>query len=123
MLQGCHHFPAMRVLPPGERLEVVFERQDEYAWLAEMEFDEIASTVTHPELLMEDGKTSKLANWRYIAKNQTVLCEPADYLAYALLQHSRNKNSCQEPLDLSNHCRRSYWRSQLLSSDENRSPR
>jgi hypothetical protein len=84
---------AMRALPLGERLEVVFERQDEYAWLAEMEFDEIASTVAHPELLMEDGKTSKLANWRYIAKNQTVLCEPADYLAYALLQHSRNKNS------------------------------
>ncbi len=84
---------AMRALPENERLEIVFERQDQYGWIAEMEFHRIASTTDHPELLMADGKTSKLASWRFIEKKDTVLCEPADYLAYALLQHARNKNS------------------------------
>ena len=84
---------AMRALPANERLEIVFERQDQYGWLAEIEFHKIASTMEHPELLMADGTTSKLASWRFIEKKDTVLCEPADYLAYALLQHARNKNS------------------------------
>jgi hypothetical protein len=84
---------AMRALPENERLEIVFERQDQYGWLAELEFQKIASTMDQPQLLMADGKTSKLANWRFIEKKDTVLCEPADYLAYALLQHSRNKKS------------------------------
>ena len=84
---------AMRALPEGERLEIVFERQDQYGWIAEMELHRIASTMDHPELLMADGKTSKLASWRFVEKKDTVLCEPADYLAYALLQHARNKSS------------------------------
>ncbi len=84
---------AMRSLPVNERLEIVFERQDQYGWLAEMEFHKIASTTDHPQLLMADGKTSKLASWRFIEKMDTVLCEPADCLAYALLQHARNKQS------------------------------
>jgi hypothetical protein len=84
---------AMRALPENERLEIVFERQDQYGWLAEMEFHRIASTMEHPVLLMADGKTSKLASWRFNEKKDTVLCEPADYLSYALLQHARNKSS------------------------------
>jgi hypothetical protein len=84
---------AMRALPENERLEIVFERQDQYGWVAELEFPKIASTTDHPELLMTDGKTSKLASWRFVEKKDSVLCEPADYLAYALLQHARNKNS------------------------------
>jgi hypothetical protein len=83
---------AMRALPENERLEIVFERQDQYGWLAEIEFHKIASTMDLP-LLMADGKTSKLASWRFIEKKDTVFCEPADYLAYTLLQHARNKQS------------------------------
>jgi hypothetical protein len=83
----------MRALPENERLEIVFERQDQYGWIAEMEFHKIASTTDHPELLLADGTTSKLASWRFIEKKDSVLCEPADYLAYALVQHARNKNS------------------------------
>ena len=84
---------AMRALPENERVEIVFERQDRYGWIAAQEFQRIAQTTQHPELLMPDGKTSKLASWRFIEKKDTVLCEPADYLAYALLQNTRNKNS------------------------------
>ena len=97
---------AMRSLPENERLEIVFERQDQYGWLAEMEFHKIASTVEHPQLLMADGKTSKLASWRFIEKKDTVLCEPADYLAYTLLQHARNKNSIK-----------SRWTYPLIAAD------
>lgn len=84
---------AMRIVPVNERLEIVFERQDRYGWIAEQEFHRIASCMDHPELLMADGKTSKLANWRFIEKKDTVLCEPADYLAYAVIQQARNRNS------------------------------
>ena len=84
---------AMRSLPENERIEIVFERQDRYGWLAEQEFHRISKLTEHPELLMADGKTSKLANWRFVNKEDTVLCEPADYLAYALLQRARNPNS------------------------------
>ena len=84
---------AMRSLPENERLEIVFERQDRYGWYAAQEFQNIAETTVHPELLMPDGKSSKLASWRSIEKKDTVLCEPADYLAYAALQQARDKKS------------------------------
>jgi len=84
---------AMRGVPENERLEIVFERQDRYGWYATQEFQKIAKTTEHPQLLMADGKTSKLANWRFIDKKDTVLCEPADYLAYALLQNTRDRKS------------------------------
>ena len=98
----------MRALPENERLEVVFERQDQYARLAEIEFHQIASTMTLPQLLMADGKTSKLASWRFIEKKDSVLCEPADYLAYTLLQHARNKNSVK-----------SRWTYPIIAADPN----
>jgi hypothetical protein len=84
---------AMRSIPQNERVEIVLERQDRYGWFAALELQKISETAQHPELLMEDGKTSKLASWRSMNKGDTVLCEPADYLAYALLQHARDKNS------------------------------
>jgi hypothetical protein len=84
---------AMRSRPRNERVEVVLERQDRYGWYAALELEKISEESRLPELLMEDGKTSKLASWRFVDKESTVLCEPADYLAYALLQHSRNKQS------------------------------
>lgn len=84
---------AMRSIPANERLEIVLERQDRYGRSAAEELQKIAETTQHPELLMADGNTSKLASWRFINKNDTVLCEPADYLAYACLQQARDKNS------------------------------
>ena len=84
---------ALKSIPDTERLEVVFEFQKQYRWYAAQELQNISETMEHPELLMADGRTSKLASWRFISKSATVLCEPADYLAYALLQQARNKNS------------------------------
>jgi hypothetical protein len=84
---------AMRRTPKNDRVEIVFERQDRYGCIAEQEFDRLSKTKEHSELLMEDGETSKLANWRFVNKEETVMCEPADYFAYAMLQQARNKNS------------------------------
>jgi hypothetical protein len=87
-------FAALRVVPSNERLEIVLERQDRYGLIAEQEIERISKSTEVPEvLLMEDGKTPKLANWRFIEKKDSVLCEPADYLAYAFLQYARNKTS------------------------------
>lgn len=84
---------AMRSLPPDERVEIVLERQDRYGWYAAEALQSLSEFRGHPELLMSDGQTSKLASWRVIDKKDTVLCDPADYLAYALLQQARNKAS------------------------------
>jgi hypothetical protein len=62
--------------------------------LAAYEIERLSKSTEVPEvMLMEDGKTPKLSNWRFIEKKDSVLCEPADYLAYAFLQYTRNRNS------------------------------
>jgi hypothetical protein len=87
-------FAALKIVPANERLEIVLERQDRYGLVAAQEIERISKSTEVPELLlMEDGKTSKLANWGFIEKKDSALCEPADYLAYAALQVARNKNS------------------------------
>jgi hypothetical protein len=87
-------FAALKAVPSNERLEIVLERQDRYRLIAEYEIEKISKSTEVPELLlMEDGKTPKLANWRFIEKKDSALCEPADYLAYAAFQAVRNKNS------------------------------
>jgi hypothetical protein len=82
----------LRNLPPGERLEIVFERQDRYGWIADIALELISKFRTDLELLLSDG-TSKLANWRFVSKGDTILTEPADLLAYAYLQLSRDAES------------------------------
>ena len=100
-------FAALKVVPSNERLEIVLERQDRYGLIAEQEIERISKSTEVPELLlMEDGKTSKLANWRFIEKKDSALCEPADYLAYAFLQYARNKNSV-----------RSRWTYPIIAAD------
>jgi hypothetical protein len=84
---------AMRRTPKNDRVEIVLERQDRYGCIAEQEFHRLSKTKELSELLMEDGETSKLANWRFVNKEDTVMCEPGDYFAYAMLQQARNKNS------------------------------
>jgi hypothetical protein len=82
---------ALRRIPADERLEVVFEQQTVYGERAAVAMQAIADSGIS-ELLTKDGIT-KLANWRFVPKHTTLLTEPADYLAFALLQHWRNKSS------------------------------
>lgn len=91
---GCMAVAAIALssLPPGERLEIVMERQDRYGWLADVALQVIFDYKGDKSLLLADG-TPKLANWRFVSKDQTVLTEAADYLAYAYLQVSRDSKS------------------------------
>ncbi|HZY61173.1 MAG TPA: DUF3800 domain-containing protein [Edaphobacter sp.] len=81
---------ALRGIPADERLEVVFERQDVYGDKASAAMRAIVNTKI-PELLTTDG-THKLADWQFVPKQKTILTQPADYLAYALLQKWRNSD-------------------------------
>lgn len=100
----CHFavFNALRSLPPGERLEVVFEQQDQYGWMNEIAM-QVMADIPHPELILPDGR-HKLASWRSVPKGSTVLIEPADYFAFALRQLWRDDKSqktswCRSMLD------------------------
>jgi hypothetical protein len=82
----------LRGIPPNERLEVVFERQDRYWWMTEIAMSVIASDRTSKDMLLPDG-TPKLASWKSVPKDSTPLTQPADYFAHALLQVWRDKHS------------------------------
>lgn len=78
-------------VPSTERIEVVFERQDRYAQLADATMHEISIT-DKPLFKTSDGKP-KLARWSFVPKNSTMLFDQADYLCYALLQKCRDEKS------------------------------
>jgi hypothetical protein len=99
---------AMKLTPSNDRVELVLERQDRYMNFAIAAFERMSKTYEAPEFLMADGKTSKLASWRFVSKSYTCLCEPADYLAYACLQTSRNSKSLK-----------SQWTRPILSAQAN----
>jgi len=84
---------ALRGIPATDRLEIVFERQDEYWWMTDIAMQVLADAREAPDMLLPDGKTSKLASWKSVPKGSTPLTEPADYFAYSLLQLWRDKNS------------------------------
>lgn len=81
----------LRGIPPNERIELVFERQDKH-W----EMIELALwTVVHfasAETRLPNGQ-SKLANWRSVEKGSTSLTEVADYFAYSIVQHYKDAKS------------------------------
>lgn len=77
----------LRAIPRNERLEIVFEKQDEYQPYTEFALAGIVSLKDeHPDwFLTEDGQ-AKLAKWSFVPKNSTAFTEPADYFVYALRQ-------------------------------------
>jgi hypothetical protein len=93
----------LRNIPKDERLEVVFERQDRYGYLAYFAMTAVSKVTCFPEILMADGR-SKLANWRFAEKEAEPLTEVADSFAYALFQAWKDRASlraqwCQPILD------------------------
>jgi hypothetical protein len=71
-----------RAVPPSERIEFVFERQDRYIL-------SIARAMAYGSMddksykLTSDGRP-KIARWVFVEKGTTVMTDPADYLAFAL---------------------------------------
>ena len=96
----------LKGLPEGETLEVVFEQQDRYFEITNMAMH-VFSMAQLPHWRLKDGR-SKLAKWGWVAKGYTLLTEPADYFAYALLQIFRDSSSTK-----------AKWCSPILPKDGN----
>jgi hypothetical protein len=84
---------ALIFIPDTERVEFVMETQIEYQPYADRIFNAVAE-YSEPRLKTEGGK-SKLANWSYVPKASSILTQPADYLAFAALQHYRDPNGAK----------------------------
>jgi hypothetical protein len=88
-------YDTLRCLPKGERLEIVFETQERFSHFAEVAIQVFTRDNPPPELLLADG-TPKLASWRWVPKNSTILLEPADYLCYALAKYHKEPGSTRD---------------------------
>jgi hypothetical protein len=75
----------LQQVPSDETFKLVLENQTEYA-NAVIQMHHGSQDVT------ADGR-KRWASVEFVEKNDTVLTEPADYLAYALLQHARDSQS------------------------------
>lgn len=84
-LLGAIHLIAHGI-PAEETFKLVLEAQSEYSHGAHQTF------LGTKDMLTPSGKR-KLVSVQFIDKDQTCLTEPADFLAYAILQQSRDPHS------------------------------
>jgi hypothetical protein len=91
----------LRSLPKNERLELVFEQQDEYEPFTDGALAAIVSLrFTKPDWFITDDGLPKLAKWSFVPKSSTMLTQPADYFVYALRkmyedEHSERASWCE----------------------------
>src|SRR6185437_9069940 len=84
----------LRVIPPNERLELVFEEQKEYEpFVGLMLSDMVSPHPDKPDWMLTSDGLPKLVKWSFVPKGSTILTDPADYFSYALLQLWRDKTS------------------------------
>lgn len=81
----------LKWLPADERLEIIFEEQEVYGWLANFVLQH--ATRMPFDFMWTSSGIPKLAKWSFVPKGSTSLTEPADYFAYSLLQVYRDGNS------------------------------
>jgi hypothetical protein len=98
----------LKVVPDGDRLELVFEEQREYEKHAGHILAMIASHDPWSGTPWQDkeGK-AKLAKWGFVPKGSTIMTDPADYLAFALRELWTDKKS-----------KKSAWCEPILASGE-----
>jgi hypothetical protein len=94
----------LRVVPPYERIEFVFEAQNTYEPYANAAFTKFLAVPDHPWKTTSDG-LPKVAKWSFVPKGTTVLTDPADYAAFALHAVWTDKKS-----------RKAQWCTPLLRS-------
>jgi hypothetical protein len=82
----------LRVVPDGERLEVVFEEQNQYEPFAHKALGTIAELNGSIRTVNADGKP-KLAKWSFVPKGSTIMTDAADYFAFALRAGWTDKKS------------------------------
>ncbi|MFZ0635981.1 MAG: hypothetical protein WA755_01560 [Candidatus Acidiferrales bacterium] len=79
------------VLPEDERMEIVFEEQNEYQARVGVALSAIAAQPDE-RMYTKTGET-KLARWMFIAHDKAIFLDQADYLCYAMLQKFREETS------------------------------
>lgn len=89
-LMGMIHVIAENI-PPDETFKLVLEANDRYAMNVQSLFN------ATKKLQTSDGR-SKLISIEFVDKGVTSLTEPADFLAYALIQRYRNPGSVKDEL-------------------------
>ncbi|HKD62298.1 MAG TPA: DUF3800 domain-containing protein [Terracidiphilus sp.] len=80
----------MQDTSPNETFKTVFENQNEYA-------NSVVQMHKGSRECAPDGR-KRWASVEFVEKDDTVLTEPADYLAYALLQQARDPQSTRTRL-------------------------
>lgn len=84
----------LRHISSSERLEIVFEQQREYQPYTECALAAIVSLRNQrPQWFLTADGLPKLAKWRFVPKNSTILTQPADYFFYALRHLYQDKSS------------------------------
>jgi hypothetical protein len=78
-------------LPNDERVELLFEQQDTYFWLANLILGFISGSHL-PACRTKDGKP-KIAKWGQVPKGSTPLTEPADFFSFSMLHRERDPDS------------------------------
>jgi hypothetical protein len=73
----------LRVLPPDERIEFVFEAQDTYEPYAHAAFTKFLAVPGDSWRAMTDGRP-KVAKWSFVPKGTTILTDASDYAAFAM---------------------------------------
>jgi hypothetical protein len=97
----------LRIVPPDERIEFVFEAQDTYESYAHDVFTKCLAVPDHPWKTMTDGRP-KVASWKFVPKGTTILTDASDYAAFALHASWTDKNS-----------RKAQWCLPLIRSCDN----
>jgi hypothetical protein len=76
----------LKNIPKTETVKLVFEAQERYEIRARMLFDANKKAVT-------SSGVQKLSGIEFIPKDSSVLTQPADFLAFAMLQGYRDQGS------------------------------
>jgi len=98
----------LRAIPRNERLEIVFEEQQEYQPYTELALSAIVSLRDQrPDWFLTDDRQLKLAKWSFVPKDSTIFTQSADYFVYALRQlyqhrHSKKTEWCRPILKSGN---------------------
>ena len=83
----------LKWIPRNERVEIVFEEQQRYAPFANAMLGSLAALRIPAEVMLTRDGLPKLAGWKFVPKESTILTQPADFLAYATTQVYRDRNS------------------------------
>ena len=95
------------IIPCHEKYKLVFEEQESLGFYRDKSLTAISELLNFPSSQGEGKNRPKLIGWETVAKGQSFLCEPADFLCYHLSHRSSQPDS-----------RRTQWTASIVSKGE-----